>query len=91
MKLYWSIYSAPFQEPDEFLQRLNFGAAADIKENKPLSTKDKGWNCLINFFCHFVFDPFSGKDQTHRAVRRFFLAVFTLLWDKLDAIACFNS
>jgi hypothetical protein len=53
-----------FQEPDEFLQRLNFGAAADIKENKPLSTKDKGWNCLINFFCHFVFDPFSGKSQT---------------------------
>ncbi|KAL5268700.1 hypothetical protein ACHWQZ_G002521 [Mnemiopsis leidyi] len=47
------------KEPDEFLQRLNFGAAADIKENKPLSTKDKGWNCLINFFCHFVFDPFS--------------------------------
>ncbi|KAL5268702.1 hypothetical protein ACHWQZ_G002521 [Mnemiopsis leidyi] len=47
------------EEPDEFLQRLNFGAAADIKENKPLSTKDKGWNCLINFFCHFVFDPFS--------------------------------
>ena len=49
-----------FQEPDEFLQRLNFGAAADIKENKPLSKKDKGWHKLINFFCHFVFDPFSG-------------------------------
>ena len=51
-----SLRSSKVRVPDEFLQRLDLEAAADVQKGKTLSIKDKGW---WNFVCHFVFDPFS--------------------------------